>query len=87
MLLLIAAGWYFMWVLGKKKKGFLFAALLICPFGQWYAWNVIYNSYYVPHIVISLVSVAMFIQLLKTVDGLLYTSLDVGCDFILYGFR
>lgn len=66
MLFLIAAGWYFMWVLGKKKKGFLFAALLICPFGQWYAWNVIYNSYYVPHIVISLVSVAMFIQLLKT---------------------
>ena len=58
--------WYFMWVLGKKKKGFLFAALLICPFGQWYAWNVIYNSYYVPHIVISLVSVAMFIRLLKT---------------------
>jgi len=66
MLFLIAAGWYFMWVLGKKKKGFLFAALLICPFGQWYAWNVIYNSYYVPHIVISLVSVALFIQLLKT---------------------
>ena len=66
MLFLIAAGWYFMWVLGKKKKGFLFAALLICPFGQWYAWNVIYNSYYVPHIVISLVSVAMFIQFLKT---------------------
>ena len=23
----------------------------------------------------------------KAVDGLLYTSLDVGCDFILYGFR
>lgn len=66
MLFLIAAGWYFMWVLGKKKKCFLFAALLICPFGQWYAWNVIYNSYYVPHIVISLVSVAMFIHLLKT---------------------
>ena len=66
MLLLIAAGWYLMWVIGKKKKGFLAAAILICPFGQWYAWNVIYNSYYVPHIVISFVSVAMFIHLLKT---------------------
>ena len=66
MLFLMAAGWYLMWVIGKKEKGFLAAAILICPFGQWYAWNVIYNSYYVPHIVISLVSVAMFIHLLKT---------------------
>lgn len=66
MLFLIAAGWYLMWVMGKKKKGFLAAAILICPFGQWYAWNVIYNSYYVPHIVISLLSVAMFIHLMKT---------------------
>ncbi|MBR4581400.1 MAG: hypothetical protein IKO32_09220 [Lachnospiraceae bacterium] len=66
MLILIAAGWYLMWVMGKKKKGFLAAAILICPFGQWYAWNVIYNSYYVPHIAISLLSVAMFIHLMKT---------------------
>ena len=65
MLLLIAAVWYLMWAIGRKEKGFLAAAIIICPFGKWYAWNVLYNSYYVPHIVISLVTLALFCHIRK----------------------
>lgn len=66
MLILIAAGWYFMYAAGQKKKAFLFSAILICPLGQWYAWNVIYNSFYVPHITISLLSIALLLHACKT---------------------
>ena len=66
MLILIAAGVFFMWAIGRKNKGFWLAAVLICPFGKWYAWNVIYCSYYVPHIVISLFSIGLFFRCLRS---------------------
>ncbi len=77
MLILIAVGWYFMWAAGVKKKGLLFSAILICPLGQWYAWNVIYNSFYVPHIAISLLSIALLLHVLKTkkkIAGIILTA-------------
>ena len=77
LLLLIAAGWYFMWAAGVKKKGLLFSAILICPIGQWYAWNVIYNSFYVPHIVISLVSIALLLHALKSKKKVVFIVLTV----------
>ena len=85
MLILIAAGVFFMWALGYFNKSFFFAAILICPFGKWYAWNVIYNSYYVPHIAISLVSLGLLFAALKTggkVKRILYIVLLMVLGFI-----
>ena len=41
--------------------GLWWCAAVALPVGQWYGWNVIYNSYYIPHIAISMVSVALII--------------------------
>ena len=41
--------------------GLWWCAAVVLPVGQWYGWNVIYNSYYIPHIAISMVSVALII--------------------------
>ena len=85
LLILIAAGWYLMWAAGLKKKGLLLSAILICPIGQWYAWNVIYNSFYVPHIAISLISVGLFLHILKTKKRLtayILTAVSLILSFI-----
>ena len=85
MLILIAAGWYLMWAVGRKEKGFLLGAILICPIGQWYAWNVIYNSYYVPHIVISLLSIAMFCHVFKSDNRILRIILSAALILLSFG--
>ena len=39
------------------------------PFGQWYAWNVLYNSFYIPHIAISFLSIGLLLHLDKEKSG------------------
>lgn len=51
--------------IGHKKYGMWTAAALMWPFGQWYAINVTFGLFYVPHIVISLLSLALFFTVLK----------------------
>ena len=38
---------------------------MLLPFGNWYSWDVIINSFYVPHIAISMVSVGLFIRIIS----------------------
>lgn len=45
--------------------GLRWCCAMIFPLGQWYAWNVIYNSHYVPCIVISLVSLGLILYFSK----------------------
>ena len=46
-----------------KRRYIFWICMLLLPFGQWYGWNVLFNSYYVPHLVITMVSLAMIINL------------------------
>lgn len=61
LFLLILAGSMIllMCAIGQKKYAFWAAVVIIAPFGRWYGWNVIFNSYYVPHIVLSVISLAL----------------------------
>ena len=49
--------------------GLWWCAAVVLPVGQWYGWNVIYNSYYIPHIAISMVSVALIIAYSRSADS------------------
>lgn len=62
LLILSVALYYLMLVCGHRTLGILCAAIAVLPFGRWYGENVIFGSFYVPHIVISLLSVGLFIQ-------------------------
>ncbi|SDZ92831.1 hypothetical protein SAMN02745687_01125 [Lachnospiraceae bacterium NK3A20] len=37
------------------------ATVLIAPYSDWYGWNVILNSYYIPHIGFTIISISLFI--------------------------
>lgn len=67
MLLLILAGSmiWLMCSIGQKKYTFWAAIAVIAPFGRWYGWNVIFNSYYVPHIVISILSLSLVCTIVR----------------------
>jgi len=66
MLLFIASCLYMVWACELGKSGLWCVAALIWPFGQWYAWNVIYCSYYIPHIVFSFLSIGLFFRIIKS---------------------
>lgn len=65
LFLLILAGCviWLMCAIGQKNYSFWAAIAVIAPFGRWYGWNVIFNSYYVPHIVISIISLALLCEI------------------------
>ena len=67
LLLLILAGSmiWLMCSIGQNKYAFWAAITAIAPFGRWYGWNVIFNSYYVPHIVISILSLALVCSIVR----------------------
>ncbi len=43
-------------------EGPLLMGMLMFPFGNWYAWNVLFSSFYVPHLVISMVSLGLLVH-------------------------
>lgn len=67
MFLLILAGSiiWLMCEIGHKKYAFWAALAVIAPFGRWYGWDVIFNSYYVPHITISIISLALMCEIIR----------------------
>lgn len=68
-LLILALGTFLLFrELDRPYEGLFAACVAICPIGQWYGWNVIYHSYYVPHIAISLFCLIFFCHLLKYND-------------------
>jgi len=67
LLVLSLSGIFFVRMIKGERsvQEILFALILVCPIGQWYAWNVLLNLYYVPHISITLVSIGLFIAALR----------------------
>lgn len=65
LLILIAAALYCVHAAELGSIGLIAVSILICPFGQWYAWNIIYDSYYIPHVVISLLSIGLVLRVLR----------------------
>lgn len=74
---------FFVWAMGLGREGIWWSAIVIWPFGQWYAWNVIYCSYYIPHIVLSLLSIGL---LCKAIRGKGYRKYLFGCFLLIVGF-
>ncbi len=50
-------------------EGLLVMSMLLFPFGNWYAWNVLYSSFYVPHLVISMVSLSLLMRSAELTEG------------------
>ena len=65
MIVLILCAYLFAKAIGYPRVTSLFALALIAPCSNWYGWNVVYNSYYVPHIAISLAAVSLFMLYIK----------------------
>lgn len=67
LILLSLSGIFFVRMIKGERSvlEIIFALILICPLGQWYAWNVLLNLYYVPHVSITLVSIGLFIAALR----------------------
>lgn len=65
MLIMLAAAVYLVWAFHLGDEGLLVMSMLMFPFGSWYAWNIIYASFYVPHLAISLFSLGL---LARTVE-------------------
>lgn len=67
LLVLSLSGLFFVRMIKGERsvQEIVFALILICPIGQWYAWNVLLNLYYVPHISITLLSIGLFIAALR----------------------
>lgn len=65
--LLILAGCmiWLMCVTGHRNYAFWVANAVIAPIGCWYGWNVIFSSFYVPHIAISAISLALMCEIVK----------------------
>lgn len=66
MLLILCVTVYIGNQLSSIEFGLWAAVLMIAPVGKWYANNIIYFSYYVPHIVITLVSIALVLHISKS---------------------
>ena len=67
MLLILLVAIYIGKQLYSVEFGLWAATIMIAPIGKWYANNIIYFSYYVPHVLISLISVALIVQISKSV--------------------
>lgn len=92
LLILAFSALYLMRAIDLKKYAPFFAALMLLPFGNWYSWDVIFNSYYVPHISISLVSVGLFIRIIgethkKKLSVLLFSALVLSLSAGMGGVR
>ena len=63
MLIILLASIYLGYQLRGLEFGIWLGTLLIMPVGKWYGYSVIWNSFYVPHIVISLLSVGLILHI------------------------
>lgn len=46
--------------MNNRQRWFLCA--LLFPFGGWYTWNVLFNSFYVPYLAFSFISIGLFLR-------------------------
>lgn len=52
--------------LNLKHNGAYGAACLMCPFGIWYFWYGAYGGAYIPHMILVLISLGLFIRVYKS---------------------
>lgn len=63
LLLILLSAALLMKAANLRRRYIVWICMLLLPFGQWYGWNVLFNSYYIPHLVITILSLAMVIYL------------------------
>lgn len=63
--------------LNLKNHGVLGAACLACPFSIWYFWYGAYGGFYVPHMILLLISLGLIVRTVKA---------DNNKKIIIYGF-
>ncbi len=68
LIILIVCAIWLMRKMGYADYAFWLACAVISPFGFWYGQNVIFNSYYVPHIAISMASFALLFSSIKIIN-------------------
>lgn len=85
MFLLILAGCtiWLMRTIGHGNYAFWAALAVISPFGRWYGWNVIFHSHYAPHIVISMVTLALLCVIIRNNTALPHSLKGIICIIIL----
>lgn len=66
LLVLTVCAFVFAHALDNRKAAPLFALIMIAPCSNWYGWNVVYNSYYVPHIAITAIALSLYLKLLAS---------------------
>lgn len=67
MLLILLAAIYIGKQLYSVEFGLWAATIMIAPIGKWYANNIIYFSYYMPHVLISVISIALIMQISNSI--------------------
>lgn len=69
LLIILLALLYVVKAFHLGDEGMLVMGMLMFPFGNWYAWNVLYSSFYVPHLVISMVSMSLLMRSAELFEG------------------
>lgn len=65
LIIMILVAHYFALTIRYPLAAPLLSIILLAPYSNWYGWNVVFNSYYVPHICIALTAVCLFVRTLK----------------------
>ena len=69
LLAMILVAVYFARAISYPLAGPILSVVLLAPYSKWYGWNVVFNSYYVPHIVLTLLALSLFLRTLQTRSG------------------
>lgn len=65
LLVLILVAIYFAKAISYPLAGPIISVVLLAPYGRWYGWNVVFNSYYVPHIALTFLALSLFLRTLQ----------------------
>lgn len=83
LLAMILVAVYFARAISYPLAGPILSVVLLAPYSKWYGWNVVFNSYYVPHIVLTLLALSLFLRTLQTRSGkrIVCTVLSIALAF------
>ena len=66
LLVLILVAIYFSKAISYPLAGPILSVVMLAPYSCWYGWNVVFNSYYVPHIALTFLALTLFLRTLQT---------------------
>ncbi|MBE5847942.1 MAG: hypothetical protein E7300_09735 [Lachnospiraceae bacterium] len=75
LVIIFATLLYFVKAFRLGDEGLLVMSMLMFPFGNWYAWNVLYSSFYVPHLVISMISLCLLMRSAELWEGARFSKI------------